>query len=278
MRYNGAMNKELHPPAPLPSPEPGPEDLFSLRLIIAAQDGDMDTARQCLLKEANPRWTIGGSNSDKTTALMMAVQSSKPEMARLLAPLSDIDAVDKHGNTALMLSILRDAPECFHFLLPLSNPRIADLEATTPLMAAIKRGRDELALILLPLSDIDAATEHDGRTALFRCASRADINPDVVKALLLAGADATILDRFGASALHYAARFKNMAFLQAAMGLCDPLTRDIKGQTAFDVATKAHPSCSCAEFLSFWELSAREKNLFAALAPNPLSPKRAFSL
>jgi ankyrin repeat protein len=141
------------------------------------------------------------------TALMYAVSSNRRETASLLLDRgAHIDARDGFGFTALMHAV-QSAPESVSLLLA----RGADANARghtglTPLMLAANSSSADsrvIGLLLAAGANVNA-TDDDGFTPLIFAAFVA--GPDVVSALLAAGADALARERLhGKSVADYAA-------------------------------------------------------------------------
>ncbi|MBF0548755.1 MAG: ankyrin repeat domain-containing protein [Candidatus Riflebacteria bacterium] len=188
------------------------------------------------------------------TALMYAVMDNpNPEAVYTLINASaDVNALDDSGCTALSHAAMSNQhPEVINALVKAgANVNVKDREGQTPLIVAaiysgtpevvsaiIKAGADLnacdndgrnflicaahsnnmriVSLILKTGTDVNFRSKKDGFTALMAASRNPDPNPEIILALLAAGAKANLKDSSGKSALDYARENKKLLRTEA---------------------------------------------------------------
>jgi len=142
-----------------------PRGAYDGDLVLAAQNGDKETARKVLDKGANVNARSGGM-----TALILASQNGHEGVVELLlAKGADPNAKTKSGDTALILASQEDRYEVVKVLIA----RGADANAkrmndgTTALHQSSQKGHLEVVKALLDKgADVNAKRTDDGTTAL----------------------------------------------------------------------------------------------------------------
>jgi len=151
-----------------------------------------------------------------------------PALKALLTLKPDLDAVDDHGQTVLHLAIEQDTTATLAALLaagakpdtPGHCHGLAGEPIVPPLACAAVRGTSEglasVRALVAAHAKVDARTP-DGATPLMLAAGNGDAN--IVTALIAAGADVTLRDAKGRTALDYAraADFNDPAATRAVL-------------------------------------------------------------
>ena len=193
-------------------------------LGYAANTGQVQVIRTLLSRGADLR----GKGGHGQEALHVAAQSGSFEALRLLAeaPGADINAKDDGGTTALHLAIVlqeKDAlvgasTACTRYLLEHgADPSARMTNGCTPVFMATQGGNSEALQLLLSMQSVDvwAANPIDGTSPLYIAAEHAERDGcDMVRRLLLAGADPTQQRHDGATPLHVAAGKGNLTAVE----------------------------------------------------------------
>jgi ankyrin repeat protein len=118
-----------------------------------------------------------------------------------------LNEANERGFTPLILAVYNGNMEVVKlFIHSKANPDAQDKSGNTALMGAIFKGYDEIALYLIENSDINVRNFNNATALTFAATfGRASI----VEALLKAGADKTIKDKFGKDALAHAQMQEN---------------------------------------------------------------------
>ena len=182
-----------------------------LYILDQSETPSVETIQQLLDKGA-----AVNAQTDEGTALMMAVRRGQTEIVKLLlARGAQVDAKHRLGDSALIMSARRSIPEMNPpsgqplpqptseimslLLAGGSDPNFIGHWGQTALMDANTAAK--VKLLLTHGAQVNTRDEME-KTALVHAVNRGDV--EVVEALLQAGADASIPDEEGATALMYA--------------------------------------------------------------------------
>jgi len=192
----------------LERPLPGPA--IASALSAAADSGDVASVKLLVPHLVDRRAAVTAAIHSLVAGSGM--NSRGPALATLAALGSDLDTIDANGLGLLHIAVNNDAttvlsgllkaganPDARAFCAHESNPFMA-----TPLICAATRGTSAglagVQALIAAHADVDAR-EPGGATALMLAAGNGD--PDITAALLKAGADATLRDAKGRTALDY---------------------------------------------------------------------------
>jgi ankyrin repeat protein len=143
-----------------------PRGAYDSDLVLAAQDGDQETARKVLDKGADVNAKSGGM----TAALILASQNGHEGVVELLlAKGADPNAKTKSGDTALILASQEGRYEVVKMLLAKGADANAKRtnDGTTALHQSSQKGHLEVVKALLDKgADVNAKRTDDGTTAL----------------------------------------------------------------------------------------------------------------
>ncbi len=174
-------------------------------LLSAAQQGDADAAARALRAGAD----IETRDALERTPLLLAVTEDRLEVARLLVALgADPDALDHQHDTPWLVTGVTGSVSMLEALLP-ARPdlRLLNRYGGTSLIPASERGHvDYVRRVLKTDIDVDHVNRL-GWTALLEAVVLGDGGQDhqqIVDLLLAAGADPTIPDNDGVTALRHA--------------------------------------------------------------------------
>jgi ankyrin repeat protein len=172
-------------------------------LVAAARERDLQQVRTLLSAriDANVR------SADGSTALIWAAHWNDLEAAGLLIGAgADPNAANDFGMTALSLACTNGSPAMVDRLLNAgANPNTSIATGETPTMTCAGAGSLEAVRMLIAHgADVDAKQPSQDQTALMWAA--AERHPEIVKALILAGAPLEARSKKGFTALHFAAR------------------------------------------------------------------------
>jgi ankyrin repeat protein len=170
-------------------------------LMAAAQNGQTAAVKVLIAAGAN----LNSIDSGHDTALMLAIKSAHiSTIFALLDAGADPTIVDLGGGSTLLeASLYIDDPDLVRFLIRRGVPtdRVGPGLTCTPLMIAAQFDRVQTVKVLLDAHvSINEQFPDDGSTALMDAAH----HPDVLTLLLRAGADPTIKDKEGKTALDWA--------------------------------------------------------------------------
>ena len=186
-------------------------DQHLLSILDQRETPSVETVKLLLTKGADVN-----ARSDDGTALMMAVRWGHTEIVKLLlAAGAQVDARHRLGYSALMMSAGRSIPEMnpprgqplpppAAEIMSLLLAKGADAnflgrDGETALMGA--NSAEKVRLLVARGAQVNTK-DKEARTALMFAVDRGDV--EVVEALLQAGADASVINEKGASALMYA--------------------------------------------------------------------------
>uniref|UniRef100_A0ABD2XD44 Uncharacterized protein n=1 Tax=Trichogramma kaykai TaxID=54128 RepID=A0ABD2XD44_9HYME len=192
---------------------------------------DRREVAQLLLKSgADPNL----ANPEGSTALhLICKMDSSYDLMKLLLEISDekrrpvfIDAQDKEGKTALHLALENKHKEVARLLLRSNaNPNLANPEGSTALHLICKMDRPiALMELLLEISDEKSrplllhAQDQEGNTVLHWTLKK--FRKNIAKWLLRKGADPTLADNKGSTALHIICKMRIFVLYQAAEKWC----------------------------------------------------------
>jgi ankyrin repeat protein len=181
-----------------------------LSILDQRETPSVETVKLLLTKGANVN-----ARSDDGTALMMAVRWGHAEIVKLLLDAgAQVDAKHRLGYSALMMSAGRSIPEMnpprgqplpppAAEIMSLLLAKGADAnflgrDGETALMQA--NSAEKVGLLVARGAQVNTR-DTENRTALMFAVGRGDV--EVIEALLQAGADATVVDGKGATALMY---------------------------------------------------------------------------
>ncbi len=192
--------------------------MSDVRLHEAASLGDLD-AIDALLASGLP---IDACDSDGRTPLMRAVRARHTEAVRTLVSAgADLDQRDNrldnpflYAGAEGLLDILRIVNEAG------ADPTITNRYGGVALIPACERGHVEVVRYLLEQSDVDVDHVNNlGWTGLLEAVILADGGPahlEIIRLLLAHGADPSLADRDGVTALEHA-RAKGQAEVVAIL-------------------------------------------------------------
>ncbi|HEX6887732.1 MAG TPA: ankyrin repeat domain-containing protein, partial [Candidatus Nanopelagicales bacterium] len=174
-------------------------------LLRAARGGDADAAALAIRAGAD----LEARDDNDRTPLLLAAANDRVPVARLLVALgADPDALDDRHDTPWLVTGVTGSVRMLEALLP-ADPdlTIRNRFGGTALIPASERGHaDYVARVLQTGIDVDHVNDL-GWTALLEAVILGDGGPEhqqVVRLLLAAGADTTIPDRDGRTALDHA--------------------------------------------------------------------------
>jgi len=175
------------------------------QLFVAALLGDADAAAVALRSGAR----VDARNGLDQTALLIAATHSRVSVARLLVALgADPDALDHQHDTPVLVSSLTGNVRILEILLTAGpDLTIANRHGGTAIIPASARGHVEFVRRLLRTGiDLDHANSF-GWTPLLQAVvlgGNSDASQEIVRLLVVAGADRSIRDNEGMTALEHA--------------------------------------------------------------------------
>ncbi|WP_372369366.1 ankyrin repeat domain-containing protein [Candidatus Uabimicrobium sp. HlEnr_7] len=173
----------------------------------------------------------GGNSKNQTTPLIYAIENLE-FMKLLLEKGANVKAKDKYGNTALLKACSMKNIDIVKLLLEKgADINQQDSYGNTTLMNAMKRRRVEIAKLLIE-KDVDVNVAVRNLTALFYVARMGDAK--MMTLLIEKGAKVNLQDDEGQTPLFYAANVEVAKLLLKAGA--DTTIKNKKGKTAVDVA------------------------------------------
>ncbi len=170
-------------------------------LMVAGKVGDLSLVTA--LVRAGAR--IDETTQTNGTALMFAVLGNQRDVAQWLVEQgADIHVIGSNGWTALTIAAAKGHLELLQWLVALgADAQVRDVYRYTPLMRAVENNHESVAAILLslPKTDINVQDESDN-TSLHHAVSAGNVS--MVQLLLQHGADASIRNRYGMTAVKLA--------------------------------------------------------------------------
>ncbi len=176
------------------------------RLLRHAGAGSVVAAEAALADGAD----LEARDAKGRTALLLAATEDRVPMAEtLVARGADVDALDGRHDTPFLVTGVTGSVAMLKALLPgRPDTTIRNRYGGVAVIPASERGHAEYVEAVLELTDIDVDHVNDlGWTALLEAVILGDGGPRhqaVVRALLAAGADRSIADRDGVTALEHA--------------------------------------------------------------------------
>ena len=183
-----------------------------LRIVTAAADQD----RAAVLALLDEGVDVDAARPDGATALLWAAHWDDVELVeRLLRAGADVNAADDHGVTPLERAAENASVVAVERLLAAgADVNARQTSGLTPLMTAARTGSVDVVRALVDGgADVDAAVTATGSTALMWAVS--EPHPEIVHALLAAGADPRASTIKGFTPLMYAARNGDVATASA---------------------------------------------------------------
>jgi ankyrin repeat protein len=181
-------------------------------LLLALSQGHAEVVKYLL--EAGADVTLADEVGN--TALYLAVELDQVEIVRLLLSHSkaELNVKGQRGMTLLLLALRRGHAEVVKYLLEAgADVTLADEAGNTALYQAVGRGHSEIVRILLSHSKAELNVRGQrGMTPLLLALSQG--HAGVVKYLLEEGADVTLANEVGDTALHLAVMKKNSALVK----------------------------------------------------------------
>lgn len=176
------------------------------RLLRAANDGSPVAVQAALADGAD----LEARDDRERTALLLAVTGDHVEVARLLVEQgADVNAIDDQRDTPFLVTGVTGSVDMLDALLPgRPDTRLTNRYGGVSVIPASERGHADYVEAVLERTDIDVNHVNDlGWTALLEAVILGDggeRHQEVVRILLANGADRTIADRDGVSALQHA--------------------------------------------------------------------------
>jgi len=185
------------------------------RLVDAARNQDQQMVRTLLNQHAD----VNVRSDDGSTALLWAAHWNDLATAELLIHAgADANAANDFRITPLSLACTNASAPLVELLLKGgANPRTTIATGETPAMTCAGTGNaDAVRMLIARGADVNAKEPSEHQTALMWAA--AERHPNVVRALIDAGADLQAHTRKGFTALHFAAREGDLETTRLLLG------------------------------------------------------------
>ncbi len=179
-------------------------------LGFAAGSGNVGAVNMLITHGAS----IFAKRTDGMTSLMMAANAGSADVVQiLLSHKADVQAMDTDHSTALIVAARVGSDRVVSMLLA-AGAKVdhANYEGQTALMEAALNGRLEAVKILIAKGANVNLRDQRGCTPLLLTAKYGD-NPEVISALMQAGANPASQDKDGHSAVSYAKARRHMGTL-----------------------------------------------------------------
>ena len=176
------------------------------RLLDAASDGSVIAVKAALEAGAD----IEAQDAHQRTALLRAAAADNVDVARfLVARGADVNALDDQHDTPFLVTGVTGSVAMLEALLPGNpDPSIRNRFGGVAVIPASERGHVDYVRAVLETTDIDVNHINDlGWTALLEAVILSDGGPsqqEIVRILLDHGADPSIADSDGVTALRHA--------------------------------------------------------------------------
>lgn len=181
---------------------PDADSAYGTPLTFAAAGGHFEGAKMLLAKGAD----VSTVRSDGMTVLMMAANTGVPPIVEeLIKRKADVNAKDDFGSSALSLAARGGHADVARLLLAAgAETNTTDSQGQTPLMTAAQNGHADLVRLFIKHGAKVGQKDLKGRTALHLATAYGDY-PEVVSALVEAGANPNAIDKSGRTSTDYAA-------------------------------------------------------------------------
>jgi uncharacterized protein len=174
-----------------------------LRLVEAARSQDQPRVRTLLDQHVD----VNARSDDGSTALLWAAHwNDVPTADLLIRAGADVNGANDFRITPLSLACTNGSAPLVELLLRAgANPETPIATGETPIMTCARSGSvDAVRMLIVRGAGVNAKEPSENQTGLMWAA--AEHHPDVVRALIEAGADLQAHTRKGFTALHFAAR------------------------------------------------------------------------
>lgn len=174
-----------------------------VRLIEAVKNRDPQAVRTLLDQGVD----VNAPQADGATALLLAAYRNEADLVDMLVGAgATVDAANDLHMTPLHLACVNSNAAIVGRLLTAgADPNLRIATGETPVMTCARAGSTEaVGLLLARGADVNGKEPLRGQTALMWAVS--ERHPEVVKALLEGGADATASTVLGSTAMQFAAR------------------------------------------------------------------------
>ena len=177
-------------------------------------------------------------NGAGDTPLHLAVSERKPDIAAMLLEAgADPDARNLQGRSPLHLDLRRDTVLAALLLASGADPNTRDNGGATPLHRAVRHRDTGVARLLLRAGAELEARDDQGRTPLQWALNTGESNGHTIEALVNAGADVRVRDRYGEPLLHRAVDQEDAQLVARLLELgADPDVAGLAGRTALHSA------------------------------------------